>query len=283
MNAMTKPPLPVRSVYETFEVKPLTIRVGAEIHGIDLAGPFSDQQVAELQRALAEFQVIFFRDQVNLTHEAHKAFGRLFGELAIHSGVPGIPGHKEIVAIHADETSKFVAGESWHSDLTADAEPPLGSILYLPIVPEVGGDTLFASMYEAYDALSDKMKAYLEGMKATHDADHVYRPLFPDVDRKYPCSDHPIVRTHPVTGKKALFVNASYTTKIVGVSKGESDAILHYLYDHCANPNFQVRFRWRPHSVAFWDNRCLQHLAVWDYFPQVRSGFRVTVAGDKPF
>ena len=137
-------------------------------------------------------------------------------------------------------------------------------------------------MYEAYDALSDKMKSYLEGLKATHDADPVYRPLFPDIDRKYPCNDHPIVRTHPVTGKKALYVNSSYTTKIVGVSKAESDAVLHYLFDHCANPNFQVRFRWRPHSVAFWDNRCLQHLAVWDYFPQVRSGFRVTVAGTKP-
>jgi taurine dioxygenase len=147
-------------------------------------------------------------------------------------------------------------------------------------VPEVGGDTLFASMYAAYEALSPKMKAYLEGMQAVHDGEHVYRPLFPDADRKYNTSVHPIIRTHPVTGRKSLFVNQSYVTEIVGVPKDESDAILGYLYKHVTNPNFHVRFRWRPHSVAFWDNRCTQHLAVWDYFPQTRSGYRVTVAGE---
>jgi taurine dioxygenase len=172
--------------YQTLEIKPLTIRVGAEVLGIDLGGPISNRQQEELHQALADYQVIFFRDQTNLTHESHKAFGRMFGKLAIHSGVPGLPDHPEIVAIHADANSKFVAGEDWHSDLTADAEPPLGSILYLPIVPDVGGDTLFASMYEAYDALSPKMKTYLEGLSATHDADQVYRPLFPDLDREYP-------------------------------------------------------------------------------------------------
>jgi alpha-ketoglutarate-dependent taurine dioxygenase len=197
--------------------------------------------------------------------------------------VPGIDGHPEIVAIHADAESKFIAGEHWHSDLTCDAEPPLGSILYLHTVPETGGDTLFASMYAAYDAFSPRMKAYLEGLTAIHDADHVYRPLFPDVDRKYPCSTHPVVRTHPVTGRKLLFVNASYTTRIVEVPKEESDAILAYLYAHLQNPNFHVRFRWTPHAIAFWDNRCTQHMATWDYFPNVRSGFRVTVAGDRPF
>jgi taurine dioxygenase len=150
-------------------------------------------------------------------------------------------------------------------------------------VPEFGGDTLFASMYAAYEALSPRMQAYLEGLTAIHDADHVYRPLFPDLDRKYPCSVHPVVRTHPVTGRKLLFVNSSYTTRIVEVPKDESDAILAFLYDHLKNPNFHVRFRWRPNSIAFWDNRCTQHLATWDYFPQTRSGFRVTVAGDKPF
>ncbi|WP_304177656.1 TauD/TfdA family dioxygenase [Phenylobacterium aquaticum] len=270
------------TTYEAIDVRPVTRRIGAEILGIDLSRPLSNHQAAELRDALAHHQVLFFRDQ-NLSHDAHKAFGRLFGELAIHSGVPGLPDHPEIVAIHADETSKFVAGESFHSDLTCDAEPPLGSILYMPIVPESGGDTVFASMAWAYETLSDKMKAYLEGMTAVHDADHVYRPLFPDVDKKYPCSTHPIVRTHPVTGRKSIFVNPSYTTKIVGVEKEESDAILNYLYRHCMNPNFQVRFRWRANSVAFWDNRGTWHQAIWDYFPDTRSGFRVTVAGDKPF
>ena len=267
--------------YEAIEVRPLTRVIGAEIGGVDLTRPLSNRQIDELHTAIAEHQVIFFRDQ-EIDHDAHKAFGRLFGDLAIHSGVPGIDGHPEIVAIHADADSEFIAGENWHSDLTMNAEPPMGSILHLHTLPETGGDTLFASMTAAYDALSDRMKTYLDGLTAIHDGDHVYRPLFPDLDRRYPSSVHPVVRTHPVTGKKGIFVNPSYTTQIVGVSKDESDAILGYLYQHCANPNFHVRFRWRPHSIAFWDNRCTWHLAVWDYYPETRSGFRVTVAGDRP-
>jgi taurine dioxygenase len=268
--------------YDSIEVRPLTRRIGAEIGGVDLTQPLGNQQQVEMHQALADYQVIFFRDQP-LNHEEHKAFGRLFGDLAIHPGVAGLAEHPEVVAIHADATSKYVAGENWHSDLTCNAEPPLGSILYMHTVPEAGGDTMFASMYAAYDALSDRMKAYLDGLTAVHDGDHVYRPLFPGVDKRYPCNTHPVVRTHPVTGRKALFVNTSYTTRINEVSAEESAAVLAYLYQHCANPNFHVRFRWRPHSVAFWDNRCTQHLAVWDYFPDVRSGFRVTVAGDRPY
>jgi taurine dioxygenase len=267
---------------EALTIKPVTPRIGAEVFGIDLTRPLSNSETAALKTAIADHQVLFFRDQ-RIDHDSHKALGRAFGELAIHSAVPGLPEHPEIVAIHADAKSKFVAGENWHSDLTCDAAPPMGSILYLHTVPENGGDTLFSSMYAAYEALSPRMKVYLEGLTAVHDADHVYRPLFPDVDRKYPCSVHPVVRTHPVTGRKLLFVNSSYTTRIVEVPKDESDAILHFLYDLVKNPNFQVRFRWRPHSIAFWDNRCTQHLATWDYFPQTRSGYRVTVAGDKPF
>ena len=175
------------------------------------------------------------------------------------------------------------AGENWHSDLTCDPAPPLGSILYMPVVPESGGDTVFASMYAAYDTLSDRMKAYLEGLRAVHDANPVYQKLFPDLDRKYNRSVHPVVRTHPVTGKKLIFVNPSYTTHIEGMPEDESAAILNFLYVHCMNPNYQVRFRWRANSVAFWDNRCTWHQAIWDYFPDTRSGFRVTVAGDKPF
>jgi taurine dioxygenase len=268
--------------YETIEVKPVTRRIGAEVFGVDLGKPLGQQQFQEIHDALMQHLVLFFRDQ-EISHDAHKEFGRRFGKLAIHSGVAGLSDHPEIVAIHADKDSKFIAGENWHSDLTADAEPPMGSILYLPIVPQAGGDTLFANMYAAYDALSDRMKTYLEGLMAEHDADHVYRPLFPDADRKYPTSVHPVVRTHPVTGKKLIFVNASYTTHIVGVSKDESSAILNYLLKHCSNVDFQVRFRWQPKSVAFWDNRCTWHKAIWDYFPETRSGYRVTIAGDKPF
>ncbi len=266
----------------SIEVRPMTRRIGAEIFGVDLGQDLTNHQFEKIHGALIEHQVIFFRDQT-LSHDSHKDFARRFGKLAIHSGVKGLPDHPEVVAIHADATSKFVAGENWHSDLTCDAEPPLGSVLYMPVVPEFGGDTQFASMSAAYDALSDKMKSYLEGMSAVHDADHVYRPLFPDVDRKYPCSTHPIVRTHPASGRKLIFVNPSYTTHIVGVPKEESTAILGYLYQHCSNPDFAVRFRWRPHSVAFWDNRGTWHKAIWDYYPDVRSGYRVTIAGDKPY
>ena len=269
------------TMYETIKVAPSTLRIGAEISGIDLTKPLGDQQFAELHDAMVEHQVLFFRNQP-IDHESHKALGRLFGPLAIHSGVAGLADHPEIVAIHADANSKYVAGENWHSDLTCNAEPPMGSILDLHTVPPVGGDTLFSSMYAAYDALSDRMKAYVEGLTAIHDGEHVYRPLTNDPNKRFPCSTHPVVRIHPHSGRKALFVNSSYTTRIVEVSKEESDAVLHFLYQHCANPNFQVRFRWEPHSIAFWDNRCTQHLAVWDYFPQVRSGFRVTVAGERP-
>lgn len=268
--------------YQTIIVRPCTLRIGAEIFGIDLALPLSAQQIAELQRALVEYQVIFFRDQP-IDLDQHKRFGRHFGELTIHTGVAGLAQHPEVVAIHSDKDSKYVAGDNWHSDLTCNAEPPLGSVLYLHTVPEVGGDTIFASMYAAYDALSERMRGYLDGLTAVHDGEHVYRPLVDDPDKRYPCSSHPIVRTHPVSGRKALYVNPSYTTKINGVSKDESDAILAYLYQHCANPNFQVRFRWQPHSIAFWDNRCTLHLAVFDYYPQLRSGYRVQIQGDKPF
>lgn len=272
----------LKADYRSFRVQPSTIVLGAELLDIDLTQPLAALQVSELKDALARYQVIFFRDQ-RLSHDSHKKFGAHFGPLAIHSAVAGVAGHPEVVAIHADADSKFVAGENWHSDLSADEEPPLGSILYLHTVPPVGGDTLFASMYAAYDALSPRMKAHLDGLTAVHDANHVYHALFKNYERRYPCNSHPIVRTHPATGRKCLFVNSSYTISINDLPKDESDTLLRYLFDHVKDPNFQVRFRWQPHSVAFWDNRAVQHLATWDYFPQVRSGFRVTIAGDKPY
>jgi taurine dioxygenase len=268
--------------YDLLDVRPMTKRIGAEIFGVDLSEPLGNQAFSDIHAALMEHQVIFFRDQP-LTHDAHKAFGRAFGDLAIHSGVKGLDNHPEVVAIHADGNSKFVAGENWHSDLSCDPEPPMGSILAMHTLPDHGGDTLFASMYAAYDALSPTMKAFLDPLTAVHDGNHVYKAIFPDSTKTYPCNSHPVIRTHPVTGRKLLFVNSSYTTRINELAKDESDALLAFLYQHVKNPNFQVRFRWQQHSVAFWDNRCTQHFAVWDYFPDVRSGYRVTVAGDKPF
>ena len=266
---------------QTITVHPMTRRIGAEIHGMDLSRPLQPDEFTLLHDALMQHQVIFFRDQT-LSHEEHRRLGLAFGKLAIHSGVAGIPNYPDVVAIHADANSKFVAGETWHTDLSCDAEPPMGSILYMHVVPKNGGDTMFASMYAAYDALSPRMKIYLEGLTATHDAEHVYRPMTDDPTKRFPCNSHPIVRTHPVTGRKCLYVNSSYVTGIDQLPKPEGNAILQFLYVHCMNPNFQVRFRWEPGSVAFWDNRCTQHQAIWDYFPDVRSGYRVTVAGDRP-
>jgi taurine dioxygenase len=272
--------------YETIEVDKLTPIIGAEINGADLAGALSNRQMDEIHRALAENSVIFFRDQ-HLTPEQHLAFGRNFGELHIHPAAPHAPGHPELMIIHADKDSPRANGEGWHSDVSCDTEPPMGSILYIQQTPPKGGDTLFASMYAAYEALSDRMKAYLEGLVAEHDGEDAYRGTYKNTGVQdkpvYPRAEHPVVRTHPVTGKKALYVNRGFTKRLLGVPRDESVAILQYLYDHAENPLFQCRFRWQPNSIAFWDNRCVQHRAMWDYWPHTRSGFRVTVAGDKPY
>ncbi|MBW4092969.1 MAG: taurine dioxygenase [Proteobacteria bacterium] len=270
--------------YETITVDKLTPIIGAEIGGVDLAHA-SNRQRDEVHRALADNQVIFFRDQ-KLTPQQHLDFGRQFGPLHIHPAAPHAPGHPELMIIHADKDSPRANGENWHSDVSCDLLPPLGSILYIKTCPPRGGDTLFASMYAAYEALSDRMKLYLDGLTAVHDGEPVYRGLYANygvADKpSYPRAEHPVVRTHPVTGRKALYVNRGFTRHIVGIPRDESEGILRYLYEHMENPLFQCRFRWRANSVAFWDNRCVQHHALWDYWPHTRSGFRVTVLGDKP-
>jgi taurine dioxygenase len=272
--------------YETIRVTPATVAIGAEVSNIDLSRPLGNQQYQEVHDALMAHQVLFFREQ-KLTLDQHKAFGRLFGDLAIHPNTPGPEGHPEILSVHADANSKRIAGERWHSDVSCDPEPPMGSILNLKIVPPVGGDTIFASMYAAYDALSPGMKTYLGSLTAIHDGSMNYgrtnRLIGADGPKNFPRGEHPVVRTHPVTGRQAIYVNPVFTMAIKDVPENESQAILQFLYEHCSRPHWQVRFRWRPDSVAFWDNRCVQHIAMWDYYPGVRSGYRVTVKGDKPF
>jgi taurine dioxygenase len=272
--------------YATIEVKPVTPRLGAEISNIDLTATLSNRQVDDLHTALADHQVLFFRDQ-KLSLDQQKTLGRHFGELHIHPNTPGPEGHPEILPIHADAQSKRVAGERWHSDVSCDIEPPLGSILYLHTVPPSGGDTIFASQIAAYEALSPGFKAFLGGLTATHSGDRSYRRTnqllgIDDRDRVFPSAVHPMVRTHPVSKRKALFVNEGFTTHINELSEEESRAVLDFLFAHSTKPAFQVRFRWQPHSVAFWDNRAVQHIAMWDYFPQVRSGSRVTIRGGRP-
>jgi taurine dioxygenase len=272
--------------YEHISVRPLTPVIGAEIEGVNLAEPLDDQTVYEMQEALTAHQVIFFRDQ-DISVEQQKDLGRWFGELVVHPNDPGLEGHPEVMIIHADESSKRVAGERWHSDVSCTEEPPLGSILRLFTAPESGGDTLFASMYAAYDALSGPMKSLLQGLTAIHDGGPYYREVNAligrdDVGREFPKAEHPVVRSHPVTGRKAVFVNEIFTTRLEGLPRAEGDAILDFLFRHVQRGEFQCRFRWEPHSIAFWDNRWTQHLAIWDYWPETRSGYRVTIKGERP-
>jgi len=270
----------------TIQVDPLSPVIGAEISGVDISKPLGDATVQGIHDALMTHQVIFFRGQ-DMTLDEHKAFGRRFGELHIHPSATTPDGHPEIITIHADENSKAVAGMKWHSDVSCDAEPPMGSILHLHTIPPVGGDTMFASTYAAYEALSGPIKNLIGDLKAWHESARVHRDRFGargqmrDGVDVYPESLHPVVRTHPVTGRKGLFVNENFTARIDGMARRESDAILQMLYDQIATPEFHCRFRWRPGSVAFWDNRCTQHRSVWDYYPALRHGYRVTIAGER--
>jgi taurine dioxygenase len=269
----------------TLDMHRTTPKCGAEVSGIDLSQPLDDACIDELRSALAEHGVLFFRDQ-RMTPEQHKAFGRRFGELHLHPAWPRLlEGHPEIMEIYADADTKRIAGEDWHSDVSCDPEPPLGTILHMLEVPSVGGDTLFASMYAAYEALSTPMKRLLEGMTALHDGESTYRGRYEGMQNaaSYPSAEHPVIRTHPLSGRKALFVNRIFTRRILQLEKHESDAILEMLFRHIETPEFHCRFHWQPGSVAFWDNRCVQHHALWDYYPQRRRGLRVTIKGERPF
>ena len=269
----------------SIDIKKLSPVIGAELHGIDLSQPLDDATFNTVHEMLLDHQVIFFRNQ-DLSIERQKAFGQRFGSLYIHPAAPKVfPEHPELFVIHADENSRVIARHTWHSDISFEAYPPMGSILYLTEVAETGGDMLFSSMYAAYEALSEPMQKFLNGLNATHAGEKLYRDRYDakEPDKDYPESVHPIVRTHPVTGRRALFVNEAFTTKITDMPKWESDAILEFLFKHVQLPQFQCRFQWQPNSIAFWDNRCVQHHALWDYYPQVRHGHRITINGDQPF
>lgn len=271
---------------QTLELTKVTPHCGAYVNGIHLSKPLDDGTIEMLTSALAEHCVLFFRDQ-EMTPEQQKALGRRFGELHIHPAFPRVAeGHPEVMEIYADGNTQRIAGEDWHSDVSCDAEPPLGSILYMLETPPVGGDTLFASLYAAFEAMSESMQSFLGGMTAEHDGKHVYRRYGDDArlrDESYPRSEHPVVRTHPVSGQKGLYVNRTFTTRIVQLNQNESDSVLELLFEHIEQPEFHCRFQWQPGSVAFWDNRCAQHHAMWDYFPNRRRGLRVTIKGDAPF
>jgi taurine dioxygenase len=269
-----------------FRVSPLTGVLGAEIEGLDLAQPLDPPTQKALEDTWMEHQVLFFRDQA-LTVDQHKAFARKFGELHVHPVLQQMAdqGHPEIVVLESDAKRPYVA-DRWHSDVTFEKCPPLGSILRAVAVPETGGDTMWANMYAAHDALSDTMQRLLSGLTAFHDGGGFARIAKDDGQRRdlesRQTAEHPVVRTHPVTGRRALFVNSVFTKRIVGMKPAESRALLGFLCDHLASPDFSCRFRWRKDSIAMWDNRCTQHRVVADAVPSYRRMERVTLIGDEP-
>ena len=264
-----------RPVYQHLSVTPASPHIGAEIGNIDLTRPLPPEQVAELKDAFTRYQVLFFRDQ-KISFEDQIRVASHFGPLGQHVGAQTISKTTDnplVRKFHYDETSQRISGESWHSDQSCAPMPPLGSMLYNhTIPPDGGGDTMFCSTYAAYEALSDRMKAYLQGLTATHDGTRVFGPGTPK-------SSHPVVVRHPESGRLGLFVNADFTSHINELPKSESEAVLKFLYRHIGRDEWACRFRWQPHSIAFWDNRCAQHKALWDYWPNVRSGFRVQIEG----
>ncbi|MES2034051.1 MAG: TauD/TfdA family dioxygenase [Pseudomonadota bacterium] len=275
---------------EAVTLLPMTPTIGAEVEGVDLSKPLAAGTVAAIRQALLDWKVLFFRSQ-DITTDQHLAFARNFGDLEVHPFAPHKPDYPEVLAITHDDKSRG-RENTWHSDVTWRTEPSLGSILRAIEIPPVGGDTLFADMYAAYDGLSDEVKARIEGAVAVHDFAHFRvamkkRGLTDDqiaaFNAKYPMVEHPVVRTHPETGRKAIYVNAAFTQHIVGMEKPESDALLAHLYAQVAIPEYQCRFRWEANAIAFWDNRASQHYAASDYFPAVRRMERVTVIGDRPY
>lgn len=266
--------------FASFRAQPVTPLIGAEIDGIDLGKPLDDVQVGDLREALLAHQVLFFRDQ-HMDRDQHKRLGRHFGTLHCHPAIPGPEGHPEILRLVSNEENPNAAS-AWHSDVSCDQTPNLGSILYGKVIPESGGDTCWASMYSAYDALSEAMKSFLAGLTGIHESEHVYSKIEGTV-ANYPSAEHPMVRTHPETGRQALFVNSVFTTGVKELERAEARSLLDFLFRHIETPEFQVRFRWEENSVAFWDNRCTQHRAVADFFPQTRTMERVTINGTRPF
>ncbi len=260
----------------------LNKNIGTELRGIKLLS-LNDDEIAEVKQLLAERGVLVFRDQA-MTLAQQIELGRRFGKLHVHPAFAHKE-HPEALRIHADADSSYAAGEAWHTDVSCDLEPPGISMLRIEVVPSGGGETAFASMYKAFEDLSKPIQELLLGLEAIHTGDLPYRGTYKSTSKKeYPVNVHPVIRTHPLTGKRALYVNTGFTDKIKGVRGRESKALLQMLFDHIAyGVEFQCRVHWEPQTITMWDNRCTQHFASWDYFPETRSGWRVTTVGERPF
>ena len=274
---------PIRTGYRTFEVAPLTPHIGAEVAGVDLAGALSNERAQDIHDAWMDWKVLVFRDQ-RLTRDQHKRFGRRFGKLHVHPMQHKYGGDPEILTVKTTGDSPYTAGDGWHTDVTCDEVPPLGSMLYVTETPACGGgDTLFADMALAYRLLSPPIREFLGGLTAVHDGAIPYVGSYKSTPPPggYPRNEHPVVVRHPETGQRILYVNQGFTSHIHGLSRRESRAVLDMLYRHIdATPRLWCRVSWRPNTLAFWDNRCTQHHAVWDYYPHSRYGERVSIVGD---
>ena len=273
-------------------VRPLTPTIGAVIGNVDLSKNMDDAQIGAIRAALLAHKVIFFEDQ-HITPVQHRDFAARFGDLHTHPLYPGVDGAPEMFILdnHANNPTD---NDAWHTDVTFIETPPLGALLYAKQLPEVGGDTVWANMQAAYEALSKPMQQFLIGLDAIHDFARGF-PARGTVAKgagaekhakaleEHPPVVHPVIRTHPETGANSLFVNYGFTSRIKGVTRAESDAILNMLFDHVKKPEFHVRWTWKPNAIAFWDNRITQHYAVNDYLPARRVMHRATILGDRPF
>jgi len=271
--------------YDRIRVEPVTGSIGAEVSGLDLR-ELDDDLIAEITDAWMAHKVLFFRDQ-DLSQDQHIAYGRAFGELEVHPFTSNVSEHPEIIVLESTPDN-FSSAEVWHSDVTFRETPPLGSVLYGRIIPPWGGDTCWANMELAYEMLDDDVKEQIEDRVAIHSFVKTFGRNMSEEERaeaaeEFPEQKHPIVRTHPVTGARSLFINRNFTIGIDGMTADESRPLRRLLCAQAHIPEVQCRFRWRPGSIAQWDNRCTQHYAVPDHGGQHRRVERVTLLGDRPF
>lgn len=271
------------------EVVRLGGNIGAEIRGVDLTRPLSAEQFAVIHEAFVRHEVIVLRDQ-DITLEQQMAFGQMFGELSVHPFSPNLDDKREVIVLDNSADNPPALTDQWHADETFRAAPPMATVLRARVVPAWGGDTLFSSMTAAYTGLSERMKQYIHGLEALHDF-IPFRSLFTsserhqkrlrEIEAEFPNPWHPVVRVHPVTGRRILNVNPQFTVRLKGMKDDESRTILQFLYDQAKVPEYQLRVRWAPNTIVMWDNRSVHHYAPHDYYPQRRTMERITIAGDK--
>ncbi len=273
-----------------FEISPVGGALGVELHGVDLRDPLDDATAAEIRRLLVEHEVIFFRDQP-IDPARQRDLALTFGPLQTHPAYDTVENLPEVTILEstAEKPTKI---EAWHSDMTFREHPPMGTVLRAVVVPPRGGDTLWSSMTAAYEGLSPTLRTFLEGLTAVHDFAHGFRESLAEPGGRERLADavaanppvrHPVIRVHPESGRKVIFVNSLFTTHIEGLAPAESDALLAFLFEHVTTVEYTCRFRWQPDSIAIWDNRSTQHKPVNDYFPAHRQLHRITIDGDRPY